>query len=73
MNTLEIHALRVFLEAAKTDNFTEAGRLLDLTVPVDIVSARNRAATPVQSTFVEFVNQPQCRTLIEMLAEGQMA
>jgi hypothetical protein len=46
---------------------------VDLTISVDIVSARGRAATPVQTTFVEFVNQPQSRTLIEMLAGGRMA
>ncbi len=30
---LDIHALRIFLEAARTENFTEAGRNLNLTQP----------------------------------------
>lgn len=30
---LDTHALRVFLEAARTENFTEAGRVLNLTQP----------------------------------------
>ncbi len=38
---LDIHALRVFLEAAKTENFTEAGRLLNLTQPAVSMQIRS--------------------------------
>lgn len=38
---LDIHALRVFLEAAKTENFTEAGRSLNLTQPAVSMQIRS--------------------------------
>lgn len=38
---LDIHALRVFLEAAKTENFTEAGRSLSLTQPAVSMQIRS--------------------------------
>ncbi|HEC22355.1 MAG TPA: LysR family transcriptional regulator [Chloroflexi bacterium] len=41
--------------------------------PVELVTSRTRAATPAQAKFVEFVNQPQSRSLIQMLSEGHMA
>jgi len=38
---LDIHALRVFIEAAKTENFTEAGRRLNLTQPAVSMQIRS--------------------------------
>jgi DNA-binding transcriptional LysR family regulator len=38
---LDIHALRVFLEAARTENFTEAARLLNLTQPAVSMQVRS--------------------------------
>lgn len=38
---LDIHALRVFLEAARTENFTEAGRILNLTQPAVSMQIRS--------------------------------
>jgi len=38
---LDIHALRVFLEAARTENFTEAGRALNLTQPAVSMQIRS--------------------------------
>lgn len=38
---LDIHALRVFLEAARTENFTEAGRSLSLTQPAVSMQIRS--------------------------------
>jgi DNA-binding transcriptional LysR family regulator len=45
---------------------------MDLRVPVEFVHSGTRAASPVQIKFLEFVNHPQNRPLVEMLAEGRV-
>lgn len=45
---------------------------LDLRIPVEFIQTDAQPASPVQVKFLEFVNQPQTRPLIEMLAEGRM-
>jgi DNA-binding transcriptional LysR family regulator len=46
---------------------------LDLRNPVEIVTPRNRAPSPVAASFVEFINQPQVRAQMQALAEGRAA
>jgi DNA-binding transcriptional LysR family regulator len=46
---------------------------LDLRNPVEIVTPRNRAPSPVVTRFVEFVNQPPIRARMQALAEGRAA
>jgi DNA-binding transcriptional LysR family regulator len=41
MNNMELHTLRVFLEAAKTLNFTEAARALEITQPAVSMQIRS--------------------------------
>ena len=45
---------------------------VDLVNPVEIVTSNQRAASPAQTRFLEFVNQPQNRTMLQKMAEGGM-
>jgi DNA-binding transcriptional LysR family regulator len=45
---------------------------LELSNPVQLVYATSRPASPVRTKFLEFVEQPQNRTMVNMLADGRM-
>lgn len=45
---------------------------LDLSNPIQLVYASSRPASPVRTEFLEFVEQPENRAMVEMLADGRM-
>ena len=45
---------------------------LELGVPVEFVQCATRATSPVLNRFLEFVDHPNSRPLIEMLAQGRV-